>query len=95
MADSPADDAQEVRSSTIQTSSFTGEEASVLILLSQQLKAALWYAVGKIVDEETMRQNRNATPQFTGALTEMVWMQIGRRHATPHPFGMMLLRAGH
>jgi len=25
-----------------------------------------------------MSRNRNATPQFIGALTEMVWMQIGR-----------------
>ncbi len=84
MADAPADDAQEVRGFATTTSSFTGEKGSVLILLSQQLKAALWYAVGKIVDEETMRQNRNATPQFTGALTEMVWMQIGRYHTTTH-----------
>ena len=44
----------------------------------QRLKSALWYAVGQIVDEECLRRNRNATPQFIGALTEMVWMQIGR-----------------
>ncbi|EOO01486.1 putative apoptosis-inducing taf9-like domain 1 family protein [Phaeoacremonium minimum UCRPA7] len=43
----------------------------------ERLKAALWFAVGKIVDEESMRRNRNATPQFIGALTEMVWTQIG------------------
>ncbi|KAI1498215.1 kinetochore component CENP-S-domain-containing protein [Biscogniauxia marginata] len=42
----------------------------------EQLKAALWYAVGKMVDEETLRRNRNVTPQFIGALTEMVWTQI-------------------
>lgn len=42
----------------------------------ERLKAALWFAVGKIVDEESMRRNRNATPQFIGALTEMVWTQI-------------------
>jgi hypothetical protein len=24
-----------------------------------------------------MNKNRNATPQFIGALTEMVWAQIG------------------
>ncbi|KAM5342591.1 hypothetical protein ACJ41O_013557 [Fusarium nematophilum] len=41
-----------------------------------RLKAALWYAVGKIVDEECLRRNRNATPQFIGALTELVWNQI-------------------
>ncbi|KAF7548230.1 hypothetical protein G7046_g8751 [Stylonectria norvegica] len=42
----------------------------------ERLKAALWYAVGQIVDEESMRRNRNATPQFIGALTEMVWNQM-------------------
>lgn len=25
-----------------------------------------------------MRRNRNATPQFIGALTELVWTQIGK-----------------
>ena len=44
---------------------------------SQRLKSALWYAVGQIVDEECLQRNRNATPQFIGALTEMVWTQIG------------------
>ncbi|KAL2760658.1 hypothetical protein ACRALDRAFT_1059570 [Sodiomyces alcalophilus JCM 7366] len=42
----------------------------------ERLKAALWFAVGQIVDEESMKKNRNATPQFIGALTEMVWEQI-------------------
>ncbi|PSR94328.1 kinetochore component CENP-S-domain-containing protein [Coniella lustricola] len=42
----------------------------------ERLKAALWFAVGKIVDDETLRRNRNSTPQFIGALTEMVWTQI-------------------
>ncbi|KHN98485.1 Histone-fold protein [Metarhizium album ARSEF 1941] len=42
----------------------------------ERLKSALWYAVGQIVDEECLRRNRNATPQFIGALTEMVWTQI-------------------
>ncbi|RYP23548.1 hypothetical protein DL765_001062 [Monosporascus sp. GIB2] len=42
----------------------------------ERLKAALWFAVGKIVDEETLRRNRNVTPQFIGALTETVWTQI-------------------
>ncbi|KFH47401.1 Centromere protein S-like protein [Hapsidospora chrysogenum ATCC 11550] len=41
-----------------------------------RLKAALWYAVGQIVDEESLKRNRNATPQFIGALTELVWTQI-------------------
>lgn len=46
----------------------------------QRLKAALWFAVGKMVDEESMRRDRNATPQFIGALTDMVWTQIGKAH---------------
>ena len=50
--------------------------------LPQRLKAALWFAVGRIVDEETARLNRNATPQFIGALMAMVWTQLGK---TPFP----------
>ncbi|POR35239.1 Centromere protein S [Tolypocladium paradoxum] len=42
----------------------------------ERLKSALWFAVGQIVDEESMRRNLNATPQFIGALTELVWTQI-------------------
>ncbi|EQL00095.1 Histone-fold protein [Ophiocordyceps sinensis CO18] len=41
-----------------------------------RLKSALWFAVGQIVDEESMRRGLNATPQFIGALTELVWTQI-------------------
>lgn len=29
------------------------------------------------MDEETIKLGVNATPQFIGALTEMVWTQIG------------------
>lgn len=43
----------------------------------QRLKEALWFSIGQIVDEESLRWNRNATPQFIGALTELVWAQIG------------------
>ena len=43
----------------------------------QRLKAALWFSIGKIVDEETLKLGLNATPQFIGALTELVWAQIG------------------
>ena len=31
-----------------------------------------------MVDEESLKRNRNATPQFIGALTETVWTQIGK-----------------
>ncbi|PQE16767.1 apoptosis-inducing taf9-like domain 1 family protein [Rutstroemia sp. NJR-2017a BBW] len=44
--------------------------------LQEGLKAALWFSIGKIVDEESIRLNANATNQFIGALTEMVWAQI-------------------
>ncbi|CAK7240225.1 MAG: MHF histone-fold complex component [Sporothrix thermara] len=42
----------------------------------QELKSALWSAVSDLVDQESIKQNRNATPQFIGALTDMVWTQI-------------------
>lgn len=45
--------------------------------MQQRLKSALWLSIGKIVDEETIKLGVNATPQFIGALTEMVWAQIG------------------
>ncbi|KAL4794219.1 kinetochore component CENP-S-domain-containing protein [Aspergillus venezuelensis] len=44
--------------------------------LEERLKSALWLSIGKIVDEETMKLGVNATPQFIGALTELVWVQI-------------------
>ncbi|QSZ30690.1 hypothetical protein DSL72_000248 [Monilinia vaccinii-corymbosi] len=44
--------------------------------LHERLKAALWFSVGKIVEEEAIRLNSTATNQFIGALTEMVWHQI-------------------
>lgn len=47
--------------------------------MMQRLKAALWFAIGKIVDEDTLEIGVNATPQFIGSLTEMVWAQIGTR----------------
>ncbi|BDD62381.1 hypothetical protein MPDQ_001395 [Monascus purpureus] len=44
--------------------------------LSERFKSALWLYIGKIVDEETIKLGVNTTPQFIGALTEMVWAQI-------------------
>ncbi|PMD28703.1 hypothetical protein NA56DRAFT_675747 [Hyaloscypha hepaticicola] len=43
---------------------------------TERLKASLWFSIGKIIDEETARLNTTATPQFIGAMTEMVWAQI-------------------
>ncbi|KAI1438747.1 kinetochore component CENP-S-domain-containing protein [Xylaria sp. CBS 124048] len=42
----------------------------------ERLKRALWYTVGKMVDRETLHRNRNVSPQFIAALTELVWTQI-------------------
>lgn len=42
----------------------------------ERLKSALWYHVGKIVDEESLKRRRNATPQFIGSLTELVITQV-------------------
>ncbi|KAK3904303.1 kinetochore component CENP-S-domain-containing protein [Staphylotrichum tortipilum] len=42
----------------------------------ERLKEALWFSIGKIVDQESLARNCNATPQFIGALTDMVWQQI-------------------
>lgn len=50
----------------------------------QRLKSALWFSIGKIVDEETLKLGVNATPQFIGALTEMVWAQIGTPKDSPN-----------
>ncbi|KAL4745688.1 hypothetical protein BDW72DRAFT_208004 [Aspergillus terricola var. indicus] len=51
-------------------------DADENIGLEERLKSALWLSIGKIVDEETIKLGVNATPQFIGALTELVWTQI-------------------
>ena len=72
MADSEEQALEEVRRSL--AISFLKPVADTGI---QRLKSALWFSIGKIVDEETLKLGVNATPQFIGALTEMVWAQIG------------------
>ncbi|OAK98024.1 hypothetical protein IQ06DRAFT_295402 [Phaeosphaeriaceae sp. SRC1lsM3a] len=42
----------------------------------ERLKSALWYSIGKYIDEECLTSDVNATPQFIGALTELVYTQI-------------------
>ncbi|KAF2130912.1 hypothetical protein P153DRAFT_421923 [Dothidotthia symphoricarpi CBS 119687] len=42
----------------------------------ERLKSALWYSIGQFVDEESLTMGLNATPQFIGALTELVYTQI-------------------
>jgi hypothetical protein len=51
---------------------------------TQRLKSALWYAIGQYVDEECLTTDLNATPQFIGALTELVYTQIGTPEPTSH-----------
>lgn len=46
----------------------------------QRLKSALWYTIGQYIDEECLTSDLNATPQFIGALTELVYTQIGTLH---------------
>lgn len=46
--------------------------------LGDRLKSTLWYHVGQLVDEETINLGMNATPQYIGSLTELVWAQIGK-----------------
>ncbi|KIV87195.1 hypothetical protein PV11_02757 [Exophiala sideris] len=45
--------------------------------LQKKLRSALWFQIGKIVDEESINLGVNATPQFIGSLMELVWAQIG------------------
>lgn len=46
--------------------------------LGDRLKSSLWYHVGQLVDDETINLGTNATPQYIGSLTELVWAQIGK-----------------
>ena len=46
----------------------------------QRLKSALWYTIGQLTDTTLLESNdggdNNATPQFIGALTELVHAKI-------------------
>ncbi|RKF80672.1 Inner kinetochore subunit mhf1 [Golovinomyces cichoracearum] len=50
--------------------------------VTERLKATLWHNVGTLVTSEAQKLSNqhempiSATPQFIGALTEMVWIQI-------------------
>lgn len=48
--------------------------------LTERLKSTLWYYIGQLVDEETMNLGVNATPQYIGSLTELVWAQLGKQN---------------
>jgi centromere protein S len=43
----------------------------------EKLKAALWYSVGQTIDSVSLSKDINATPHFIGALSEMLWAQVG------------------
>ena len=75
------------------------EVCTILLILKtsnseQRLKSALWYAIGKTVDEETLGLGINATPQFIGALTEMVWAQIANVATDLESFAKSVLDQG-
>ncbi|EFQ85910.1 hypothetical protein CFE70_003271 [Pyrenophora teres f. teres 0-1] len=42
----------------------------------ERLKSALWYSIGQFIDEKSLENDLNATPQYIGALTELVYTQI-------------------
>jgi centromere protein S len=44
----------------------------------QQLRSALWFRIGQVVDEESVNLGVNATPQFIGSLMELVWAQMSK-----------------
>jgi centromere protein S len=50
----------------------------------QRLKAALWYSVGQTIDSVSLAKDINATPHYIGALSEMLWGQIGTEGTSPH-----------
>ncbi|EDN03232.1 conserved hypothetical protein [Histoplasma capsulatum var. duboisii H88] len=54
------------------------EQEQDSVALEERLKSALWLEIGRIVDDETIKLGVDATPQFIGALMEMVWAQIGQ-----------------
>jgi len=51
----------------------------------ERLKSALWYSIGQYIDDECLSSDVNATPQFIGALTELVYTQIGKMPGRAEP----------
>ncbi|KAJ5760384.1 apoptosis-inducing TAF9-like domain 1 family protein [Penicillium odoratum] len=43
---------------------------------AERLKTELYDCVSKIVDEETLKLDATATPQFTNALLELAWSHL-------------------
>ncbi|KAF2157435.1 hypothetical protein K461DRAFT_18184 [Myriangium duriaei CBS 260.36] len=42
----------------------------------ERLKSALWHSIGQTIDAIAAEQDVNATAQFMGALTELVWTVV-------------------
>ncbi|KAF1917100.1 kinetochore component CENP-S-domain-containing protein [Ampelomyces quisqualis] len=57
----------------------------------ERLKSALWYTIGQYIDEESLSSDTNTTPQFIGALTELVYTQIAN---TSHDLETFSAHAG-
>lgn len=53
-------------------------EIGTVIDRSQRLKSALWYSIGNTIDAISLEDDVNADSHYIGALTELVWSQIGR-----------------
>ncbi|RMZ90487.1 hypothetical protein DV736_g2267, partial [Chaetothyriales sp. CBS 134916] len=54
----------------------TASSSSLDPTLEANLKSTLWYQIGCLVDEETVTLGINATPQYIGSLSELVWAQL-------------------
>jgi len=63
----------------------------MLTRIVQRLKSALWYSIGSTIDAISLEQNINATPQFIGALTEVVWTQIANSSLDMERFAKYVL----
>jgi hypothetical protein len=71
-----AEDLQKVRCTLRYSLSKMPVQTQALIT-RQKLRSALWFHVGRVVDEESINLGVNATPQFIASLMELVWAQIG------------------
>lgn len=89
MADDEAARKEEVEPSTLPPQTIHSPANA-----AQRLKSALWYSIGQFVDHQCQLKDRNATPQFIGALTELVWTQIGNGNPSSAPKSPQLTTNG-
>ena len=50
------------------------------------MKTALYDSIVKIVEEETLKLDAIATPQFINALLELTWTQLGKADSVKPPW---------